>query len=122
MTTYQWRWQRVDRPGIWAFGGQNRQAPELRGTALWKCDSEDEAWYCYLGPVPTIAPPEPELRLPEGWNSDTKSVANRVTSIEAWSEEAPNHMGIEIRHPDRATAIRAAQRAVEEMEGGSDEP
>lgn len=122
---YQWKWQKVDKPGVWAWGGLDRAVPPagIRNILLvqeWEVDDpmRHEGWYQWLGPIPDIAPPEPELRLPEDLSAEI-TTTNTKQWHDVWIVRDDQTTAIRVIHPDKPTAIRAAQAAVDELKKGT---
>lgn len=122
---YQWKWQKVDRAGVClenslpftkkpsgfnerrdVFVSWNEQQLMLPG-------AQDFRWRAYLGSIPDIAPPEPELRLPEEWT--WKIEVSDLARI--WIYKDGVAVGFWCGESTEAV-IRAAQAAVDELEKG----
>lgn len=77
---------------------------------------------CNINPdcVPTILEPEPELRLPDGWRlEDILQLESGLYLVTA-CENTNGVPVVRIGHPDKATAIAAAQAAVDVLAKGGD--
>lgn len=51
----KWSWCSLDKPGIWAYGGNNKNSPIKKEVfSVININLNNFAWRCYLGPIPEI--------------------------------------------------------------------
>lgn len=114
MSDLQWRRMKPDVPGLWV-----RQSPEgLVEIRYITADDIERGGFrpgLWAGPL-KIRDPDPELRLPGGCEVFDKALPNRKKHRTRVT--LPSGCEADIVADHRATAIRAAQAAVDVLTGG----